>query len=87
MRLQRTFALALGFLLAPGAVQAQTEEIQRKVETRLWILRVLARIESATGAPPFVSVLTLVALGIALVAAFWLGKASRKRRLDSPSGE
>jgi hypothetical protein len=81
MRLQLLLASALGFLLAPGTVQAQTEEIQREIETKLWILRILARIEAATGAPPVVSLLTLLTLILALVAAVWL--ALRRKRTDS----
>jgi hypothetical protein len=40
-------ASAPGFLLAPGTAHAQTEGIQREVEVRLWIQRVLARVTLA----------------------------------------
>jgi hypothetical protein len=73
-------ASALGFLLAPGTAHAQTEGIQRDVEVRLWIQRVLAKVQAATGAPPLVSGLTLIALAVALqVACVWLWRVRRKR--------
>jgi hypothetical protein len=78
MRPRLMLASALGFLLAPGGVHAQTVEIQQEVEAKLWIRWVLARIEAATGAPPFVSLLALVAIVITLVASVWLWKSRRK---------
>jgi hypothetical protein len=69
--------------MIPGMAHAQNEEIQQEVETKLWISRVLARIEAITGAAPLVSVLTLLGLVLALVAAVWLWKVSRKRRRES----
>jgi hypothetical protein len=79
MRLQRLLASVPALLLAPAAAQAQTEEIQQEVETKLWIQFVLTKIQDATGAPPLVSILTLVALVVALVASVWLLLAWRKR--------
>jgi hypothetical protein len=71
---------ALPCLLAlAGPVYAQTAEIQREVEQKLWLLRVLARIEAATGAPAAVVIGTLLALVLALVTAVWLWYARRKR--------
>jgi hypothetical protein len=71
-------ASALGFLLGPGVAHAQAVEIQREVEAKLWLRWVLARIEAATGAPPFVFILALVAIAITLVASVWLWKSRRK---------
>jgi hypothetical protein len=71
-------ASALGFLMAPGIAFAQTEGVQREVEIRLWIQRMLAKIQSATGAPPLVSALTLLAVAVTLlVACVWLWRARR----------
>ena len=78
MRPRLTLASALGFPLAPGLVHAQTVEIQREVEVTLWLRWLLARVEAATGAPPFVSVLALVALVLALVALVRLWRSRRK---------
>ena len=78
MRLHRMFASLLGLLMVPAAARCQTEEVQHEIETQLWVLRVLAKLESATGAPPLVVVLTLIALMVALVVVVWLWKASRK---------
>jgi hypothetical protein len=78
MRPRLRLASALGFLLAPGIAHAQTVEIQQEVEAKLWIRWVLARIEAATGAPPFVSILALVAIVITLVASVWLWRSRRK---------
>jgi hypothetical protein len=78
-------ASALGFLLAPSTAHAQTEGIQREVEVRLWIQRVLARVQVATGAPPLVSSLILIALAVALLAAcLWLWMARRGRENNVP---
>jgi hypothetical protein len=77
------FAFALGILLAPAAVYAQTEEIQRELEAKLWIQRVLTRLQTATGAPPLVSSLILIGLAFALlVAGLWLWRARRKRATE-----
>jgi hypothetical protein len=82
MRPLLMLASALGFLLAPGTAYAQTVEIQREVEAKLWIQRVLARIQTTTGAPPLVSSLVLIALAVALLAAcVWLW-ARRKRSTE-----
>ncbi len=78
MRPRLMTASALGFLLAPGTALAQTVEIQREVDAKLWLRWVLARVEAATGAPPFVSVLALVAVGSALLASVWLWQSRRK---------
>jgi hypothetical protein len=76
-------ASALGILLAPAVAYAQTEEIQREVEAKLWIQRVLTKIQNATGAPPLVSSLFLIALAVALlVASIWLWRARRKRATE-----
>jgi LPXTG-motif cell wall-anchored protein len=79
MRPQFLLVLDVGFLLAAGGVYAQTEGIQREVETRLWIQRALAWIEKGTGASPLVSILTLlIALAISLGLLAWLWKKRRK---------
>ena len=72
MRYQRMLGSVLGVLLAPAFVHAQTEQIQREIETKLWIWRIFGRIEAATGAPPLVSSIVLLAIGLALVTAVWL---------------
>ncbi len=83
MKLQLMLAPVLGFLLAPGAAHAQTEEIQREVEAKLWIQRVLTKIQNATGASPLVSSLILIAIAVALLAAsIWLWKVRRKRATE-----
>jgi hypothetical protein len=79
MRPQRILATAFGLLLAQGPAHAQTEEVQREVEAKLWIQRVFEKIEAVTGATPLVSVLTLLALALALVASIWLRQAWRKK--------
>jgi hypothetical protein len=79
MRLHLILASAFGFLVAPGVAYAQTEEIQRKVEAKLWIQRVLTKLEGATGAPPLVSIMTSITLIFFLVVSVWLWKAYRKR--------
>jgi hypothetical protein len=85
MRPLPILASALGFLLGPGTAHAQTEGIQREVEVRLWIQRLLAKAQAATGAPPLVSGLTLIALAVALlVACLWLWMARRGRENNVP---
>jgi hypothetical protein len=70
----------LGLLLAPATVHAQTEEIQREVETSLWFARLWQSIETATGVPPLIALLTLLVLMLSLAAAIWLWY--RHRRVD-----
>jgi hypothetical protein len=73
-------ASAAGFLLSAGAAHAQTEVIQQEVEAKLWIQRVLTRIQTSTGVSPLVSTLILIALGVVLLGAcIWLWGARRKR--------
>jgi ABC-type uncharacterized transport system permease subunit len=78
MRLRLMLVSILGLFLAPlGAIRAQTAEIHYEVETKLWFLRVLQRIEDA-GFPPLVLLLVLIALILAVVAAVWLWRSRRK---------
>ena len=56
---------------------AQTQEIQREVETRLWIERVYESLGVA-GLPPWVVLLTLLSALLAIVAAVWLWRGRRK---------
>jgi hypothetical protein len=80
MPLQRILASVPGLLPVPVAVYAQTEEIQREVEAKLWIQRVLSKIQYATGAPPVVSSVFLIALAVALLGTcLWLWRLWRKR--------
>ena len=60
---------AAGFVLASRPLYAQTAEIQQRVEAKLWYLRVLARIEGATGLDPSVAISILLALVLSLAAA------------------
>jgi hypothetical protein len=69
----------LGLLLAPARVHAQTEEIQREVERTLWYARLWQSIEDATGVPPLIALLTLLALALSVAAAIWLWSRHRKR--------
>src|SRR5262249_45561456 len=82
MRLHLMLAVAIG-LLAPSLVYAQTEEIQREVEVRLWIQRLLARFQTATGVPPVVSVVfVLTMLVMLLVVCIWLWRTRRNRATE-----
>jgi hypothetical protein len=78
MRFRLTLASAVGLFLLPAAAQAQTVEIQREVEAKLWIQRVLARIQAATGSPPVASIVILVALAIVVAASIWRWQARRR---------
>jgi hypothetical protein len=78
MRLRLTLASAVGLFLLPAAAHAQTVDIQREVEAKLWIQRVLARIQVATGAPPVVSIMILVALAIVIAASIWRWQSRRR---------
>jgi hypothetical protein len=82
MRLLLTLASALAFLLAPGVAYAQTDGIQREVEVRLWIRRVLTGAQAATGVPSLVYGVTIIALTVILVAVYvWLRRVRRKRAI------
>lgn len=78
MRFRLALASALSLFLLPASVHAQTVEIQREVEAKLWIQRVLARIQAATGSPPVVSIVILVALAIVVAASIWRWRARRR---------
>src|SRR5262245_30573181 len=78
VRSRQLLASALALLLLPIPTSAQTAEVQREVETRLWFMRALAWVEEATGVPPHVALLTLLALALGLAAAVWLWRARRK---------
>ena len=78
MRLQLILASSLGLLLAPGVAYAQTEEIQQEVEVKLWIQRVLTKVQGTTGAPPFVAIsLFIIVVATLLVACIWLWRTRR----------
>jgi hypothetical protein len=59
------------------ALFAQTEEIEREIETRLWFQRFLQHFEIA-GIPPLVTLLSLLALVLAIIAALWLWRSRRR---------
>jgi hypothetical protein len=73
-----TLAPALSLLLAPAAAHAQTVEIQREVQTKLWLRWTLERIEAAAGALPVFSILTFIALVILITASIWFWRARRR---------
>ncbi len=73
------FWAAACILAMPAAGRAQTEEVQREVDALLWRLRLWRAIEDATGLPPLVALLTLLALVAALAAGVWLAVISRRR--------
>jgi hypothetical protein len=79
MRLNLLPASAFGLLVATGASRAQSAQIEREVEARLWLRRALARVEAATGATPLVACLALLAVALALAATLWLWRNWRKR--------
>jgi hypothetical protein len=60
-----------------AALFAQTVEIQEEVTTRLWFQRLLQHFEIA-GIPPWVTLLSLLALILAAVAAVWLWRSRRR---------
>ena len=60
-----------------GLILAQTEEIQREIETRLWWQR-LWNSFGVGGLPPWVVLLTALAALLAIVAAVWLWRTRRK---------
>lgn len=78
MRPRQLLASALALLLFPLVAPAQTAEIQREVETKLWFRRALGWVEETTGAPPAVAIPTLITLALALLAVAWLWRARRK---------
>jgi hypothetical protein len=84
MRLCRTAALFLSLVLTPAAVlQAQTTEIQDRVETRLWFQRLLQKLKAGGVPPPFL--LVALAVGaLALFAALWLWRSRRTTRDPPP---
>jgi hypothetical protein len=83
MRLWLILASTLGLLLAPAAAHAQTVEIQREVQAKLWLRWALERIQVATGAVLVVWILTLIALVILITASIWFWRARRKNSTQS----
>ena len=67
------------FLPTPRFVYAQTEQIQRGVETKLWIQRVLSLFRSDTDTAPIAVTVTVVALVLFVGVSIWLWRRRRKR--------
>ena len=61
-----------------GVLFAQTEDIQREVETQLWILRVY-EFFGIVGIPPYLVLLMLLAAIVVVMAGVWLWVARRRR--------
>jgi hypothetical protein len=79
MRARPLLASALGLLLAPGAAYAQTPEMQREVEAKLWVQRALEWLQGATGGSALVVILTLLAVALTLLVVVWLWRSRRDR--------
>jgi len=77
MRFRSTFLAVLTLCLAPAISRAQTEEIQQEIERRLWFQR-LYQSFGVAGLPPIVVILTLLAVLLAVAAAFWLWRSRRR---------
>jgi hypothetical protein len=56
---------------------AQTEEIQREIETKLWLQRGWEWLGSVTGMPPWAALLTLLTLILCVGALAWLLRRKR----------
>ena len=84
MRSHSMLAAVLCLCLAPGWSHAQTEEIQRQIETRLWFQR-LYQSFGIGGLPPLVVILTLLAVVLALAAAVWLWRSRRQASKEETS--
>ena len=73
--------LASSFLILPAsALHAQTVEIQRQIETKLWFNRLLNRLDEM-GVPPTAFYIGVIVVVLLLVAAVWRWK-SRKRKQE-----
>jgi hypothetical protein len=74
-------AVPFYMLLAPGAtIHAQTQRIETEVEVKLWLSRLLQRIEDSAGVPPTVSLLLPPISLVVFAALVWLWYVRRKRR-------
>jgi len=68
---------ALSLLLLPAVAHGQTEEVQRDVDRRLWLLWAWEGPGLATGLPAGAARLMILGVGVALAAAAWLYRSWR----------
>jgi hypothetical protein len=71
IRFRTPWVSVLSLLLLPNSGFAQTAEIQREVEARLWYERFLLWIEATTGLQPAVALGAMIALVLSLLVLLW----------------
>ena len=81
-------SIAMGavlLVLAPVAeIDAQSLEIQTRVEAKLWYLRALDWIEAMTGLPPAVALSIFLVLVLLIAVSIWIWSSRRNRDGNGP---